>query len=118
IAPGNADPELQKVFSPVLPVDSSSPPVLITLNLGKLVPAGAASWSYLGGLTTPSTTCNAATRVEQLSSGIFPEIVRWYVLQNVVLLPVKSMDNFDTLVEEGNARPVHDLTVGPVFRDD
>jgi carbonic anhydrase len=75
IVPGNADREIQKVFAPVLPVDYSSLPVEVNLNLGELVPDGQASWRYLGGLSTPSTTCNAATLVFQLNNDVFPEIV-------------------------------------------
>jgi carbonic anhydrase len=119
IAPGNADPELQKIFaSPVLPVDNTSPPLtVVNVNLRKLLPDGQASWRYLGGLTTPSKTCNAATLVFQLSSDVFPEIVRWYVLQDVVHLPIEDMDKFHALFEDSNARPVHNLNGRPVFRD-
>jgi len=117
IVPGNADREIQKVFAPVLPVNYSSNPVEVTLKLGELLPDGAASWRYLGGLTTPETDCNAATRVEQLSSDIFPEIVRWYVLQNALHLPIDLMAKFHALFEEGNARPVQNLNGRPVFRD-
>jgi len=119
IAPGNADPELQKIFAfPVLPVDYTSPPLtVVNVNLRKLLPDGQASWRYLGGLTTPSKTCNAATLVYQLSSDVFPEIVRWYVLQNVVHLPIKDMDRFHALFEDSNARLVQNLNGRPVFRD-
>jgi carbonic anhydrase len=119
IAPGNADPELQKIFAPpVLPVDSSSLPVtVVNLNLRKLVPDGQASWRYLGGLSTPSKTCNSASLVFQLTNNIFPEIVRWYVLQDVVHLPIDDMDKFHALFEDGNARPVQPLNGRPVFRD-
>ena len=118
IAPGNADPEIQKIFAPVLPVDYyNSLPVPVTLNLGELIPGGAASWRYLGGLSTPSNTCNAASLVYQLSNDVFPEIVRWYVLQNVLHLPIDDMDKFHALFEEGNARPVQNLNGRPVFRD-
>ena len=117
IAPGNADREIQKVFAPVLPVDSSSPSAFVNLNLAELIPDGQASWRYLGSLSTPSTTCNAASLVDQLSSDIFPEIVRWYVLQNVLHLPIDDMDKFHALFEEGNARPVQNLNGRPVFRD-
>jgi carbonic anhydrase len=119
IAPGNADPELQKIFAPpVLPVDSSSLPVtVVNLNLRKLVPDGQASWRYLGGLSTPSKTCNSASLVFQLTYDIFPEIVRWYVLQDVVHLPITDMDKFHALFEDGNARPVQNLNGRPVFRD-
>jgi carbonic anhydrase len=117
IVPGNADREIQKIFAPPLPVDYSSLPVFVALNLGELLPDGAASWRYLGGLSTPELECNTATRVEQLSSDIFPEIVRWYVLQNVMHLPIDDMDKFHALFEEGNARPVQNLNGRPVFRD-
>jgi carbonic anhydrase len=119
IAPGNADPELQKIFAPpVLPVDNSSPPVMVVnINLRKLLPEGQASWRYLGGLTAPSKTCNAATLVYQLSSDVFPEIVRWYVLQDVVHLPIEDMDKFHALFEDGNARSEQNLNGRPVFRD-
>ena len=61
IVPGNADREIQEVFAPpFLPVDSSSTPIPVNLNLSKLIPDGAASWRYLGGLSTPETTCNTA----------------------------------------------------------
>ena len=120
IAPGNADPELQKIFAPpVLPVDYyTSPPVTVpNLNLRKLLPDGQASWRYLGGLSTPSKTCNSASLVFQLTNDIFPEIVRWYVLQDAVHLPIDDMDKFHALFEEGNARPVQNLNGRPVFRD-
>jgi carbonic anhydrase len=117
IVPGNADREIQKVFAPVLPVNYSSNPVEVTLKLGELLPDGAASWRYLGGLTTPEIECTTATRVEQLRSNIFPEIVRWYVLQNELHLPIDLMDKFHALFEEGNARPVQNLNGRPVFRD-
>jgi carbonic anhydrase len=83
----------------------------------QLIPDGAASWRYLGGLSTPETTCNTATLVYQLSSDIFPEIVRWYVLQNVLHLPIDDMDKYHALFEEGDARPVQNLNGRPVFRD-
>ena len=118
IVPGNADREIQEVFAPpFLPVDSSSTPIPVNLNLSKLIPDGAASWRYLGGLSTPETTCNTATLVYQLSSDIFPEIVRWYVLQNVLHLPIDDMDKYHALFEEGDARPVQNLNGRPVFRD-
>jgi carbonic anhydrase len=116
--PGNADREIQEVFAPpFLPVDSSSTPIPVNLNLSNLIPDGAASWRYLGGLSTPETTCNTATLVYQLSSDIFPEIVRWYVLQNVLHLPIDDMDKYHALFEEGDARPVQNLNGRPVFRD-
>src|SRR5437773_1891036 len=119
IAPGNADPEIQKIFAPpVLPVDYyNSLPVPVTLDLGELIPGGAASWHYLGGLSTPSNTCNAASLVYQLSNDVFPEIVRWYVLQSELHLPIDLMDKFHALFEEGNARPLQNLNGRPVFRD-
>ena len=117
IVPGNADREIQKVFAPDLPINYSSNPVEVTLNLSELLPVGAASWRYLGGLTTPEIECNTATRVEQLRSDIFPEIVRWYVLQNELHLPIDLMEKFHALFEEGNARPVQNLNGRPVFRD-
>ncbi len=118
IVPGNADREIQEVFAPpFLPVYSSSTPIPVNLNLSKLIPDGAASWRYLGGLSTPETTCNTATLVYQLSSDIFPEIVRWYVLQNVLHLPIDDMDKYHALFEEGDARPVQNLNGRPVFRD-
>ena len=117
IVPGNADREIQKVFAPDLPVNYSSKPVEVTLRLGELLPAGSASWRYLGGLTTAEIECNTARRVEQLRSDIFPEIVRWYVLQNELHLPIDLMDKFHALFEEGNARPVQNLNGRPVFRD-
>lgn len=118
IVPGNADREIQEVFAPpFLPVDSSSTPIPVNLNLSKLIPDGAASWRYLGGLSTPETTCNTATLVSQLSSDIFPEIVRWYVLQNTLHLPIDDMDKYHALFEEGDARPVQSLNGRPVFRD-
>jgi carbonic anhydrase len=119
IAPGNADPELQKIFAPpVLPVDNTSPPVtVVNVDLRKLLPDGQASWRYLGGLTAPTTTCTATTLVYQLTSDVFPEIVRWYVLQNAVHLPIEDMDKFHALFEDGNARPVQNLNGRPVFRD-
>jgi carbonic anhydrase len=118
IVPGNADREIQKVFAPsVLPVDSSSPPVTVSLALSELLPAGEASWRYPGGLTTPSTTCNAATLESQLSSDVFPEIVRWYVLQNLLHLPMGAIDKFRALFEEGNSRPTQELNGRPIFRD-
>jgi carbonic anhydrase len=117
IVPGNADREIQKVFAPNLPVNYSSPSVEVTLNLGELLPAGSASWRYLGGLTTPETDCNTVTRVDQMRTDIFPEIVRWYVLQNELHLPIDLMDKFHALFEEGNARPVQNLNGRPVFRD-
>jgi carbonic anhydrase len=89
----------------------------VTLNLGELIPDGAASWRYLGGLTTPETDCNAVKRVDQLRTDIFPEIVRWDVLQNTLHLPIDDMDKFHALFEEGNARPVQNLNGRPVFRD-
>ena len=119
IAPGNADPELQKIFAPpFLPVDSSSLPVTVAnLNLRKLIPDGQASWRYLGGLSTPSKTCNPASLVFQLTNDVFPEIVRWYVLQEVVHLPIADMDKFHALFEDGNSRPIQNLNGRPVFRD-
>jgi carbonic anhydrase len=118
IVPGNADREIQEVFAPpFLPVDSSSTPIPVNLNLSKLIPDGAASWRYLGGLSTPETTCNTATLVYQLSSDIFPEIVRWYVLQNVLHLPIDDIDKYHALFEEGDARHVQNLNGRPVFRD-
>jgi carbonic anhydrase len=96
IVPGNADREIQKVFAPaVLPTDNTSPAVTVpNLDLGKLLPEGEASWRYLGSLTTPVTTCTAATIVSQLSTDVFPENVRWYVLQDVVHLPMDDMEKF------------------------
>jgi carbonic anhydrase len=118
IVPGNADREIQKVFAPsVLPVDSSSPPVTVSLDLSELLPAGEASWRYLGGLTTPSTTCNTATLEFQLRSDVFPEIVRWYVLQNLLHLPMGAIDKFRALFEEGDSRPTQELNRRPIFRD-
>jgi len=58
-----------------------------------------------------------ASLVFQLTNDIFPEIVRWYVLQDVVHLPITDMDKFHALFEEGNARPVQNLNGRPVFRD-
>ena len=60
---------------------------------------------------------HVASLVDQLSSDIFPQIVRWYVLQNVLHLPIDDMDKFHALFEEGNARPVQNLNGRPVFRD-
>jgi carbonic anhydrase len=111
IAPGESDHELHKVFAPAtLPVDSSSPSVTVPdLRLNRLLSTEGAAWRYLGGLTAPSTTCNSAPMTSQLSTDVFPEIVRWFVLQDSVTLPVDDIEKFHDLFEEGNARGVQPL---------
>jgi len=118
IVPGSSDHELQKVFaSEHLPTDSDGLSVSVDLDLAKLLP-DAHTWQYLGGLTAPSTTCNSATMVSQLATDNFPEIVRWFVLQEMVHLPMDDIDKFHELFEEGNSRPVQKLNGRPVFVDE
>jgi carbonic anhydrase len=106
-AAGNSDRELQRLFPPGLPRNSTDPYVNVpSVDLQRaLVPAGNPSWRYEGGLTAPANDCLGFKPVStQAVTGDFPEAVHWFIYDKTMHLPRSLIDRFSALFPEGNSR--------------
>jgi carbonic anhydrase len=110
-AAGNSDTELQRIFPPNLPKSTADLPVdVFSVDLRALVPAGAPTWRYDGGLTAPAKDCATFTPLStQAVTGDFPEAVHWYIYDKNLHLPRSSIDRFSALFPGGDSRALKAL---------
>jgi carbonic anhydrase len=116
-AGGNSDPELERLFPPGLPKNSTEPAVSVpNVDLRALLPSGSPMWQYAGGLTAPADDCpNFAPLSTQAVTGDFPEAVQWFIYDNSLRLPRDLIDRFSVLFPEGDARDLKALNQRMVF---
>ena len=116
-AGGNANPELQRLFPPGLPKNSTDPVVDVpNVDLRALVPSGSPTWQYAGGLTAPADDCpNFAPLSTQAVTGNFPEAVQWFIYDKSLQLPRSLIDRFSALFPEGDSRDLKALNQRTIF---
>ncbi len=120
IEEGPADPELGKFFDlygAALGAAPTAASQYVRSNLAALLPKGKYTWRYEGGLTAPtgSGLCGVTipesipgggTVAQQLISGVFPEVVHWYLYKNPLYMTAQQIKFFKTMFPEGNSRVV------------
>ena len=116
-AGGNSDTELQRLFPPGLPKNSTDPVVDVpNVDLRALVPSGSPTWQYAGGLTAPADDCpNFAPLSTQAVTGNFPEAVQWFIYDKSLQLPRSLIDRFSALFPEGDSRDLKALNHRTIF---
>jgi carbonic anhydrase len=116
-AGGNSDTELQRLFPPGLPKNSTEPAVNVAnVDLRALLPSGSPTWQYAGGLTAPADDCpNFAPLSTQAVTGDFPEAVQWFVYDKSLQLPRNLIDRFTALFPEGDSRELKALNERTIF---
>jgi carbonic anhydrase len=116
-AGGNSDTELQRLFPPGLPQNSTEPAVNVpNVDLRALIPSGNPTWQYAGGLTAPADDCpNFAPLSTQAVTGNFPEAVQWFIYSKSLQLPRSSINRFNALFPEGDSRELKALNERMIF---
>ena len=120
IEEGTPDPELGRFIDALgsqLPASSADKPQWVRANLQALLPGDKYKWRYEGGLTAPAgaSLCGGVipesipgggTVAQQLISGVFPEVVHWYLYDKPLHLSRQQIARFKLLFPEGNARAI------------
>ena len=119
IVEGVPDPEIGKFFDSLgsLPRKQSEQAKYVSANLGALLPAGKYTWRYDGALTAPAgaglcggiipeSIPGGGTVAQQLVSGVFPEVVHWFLYDKPLRLSRDQIQRFKELFPEGNARAI------------
>ncbi len=115
---GIPDAELGKFFDAFNAQATNNPEggaQFVRANLGTVLPAVSFTWRYEGGLTAPSGSglCGVTipesipgggTVAQQLISGVFPEVVHWYLYEKPLHLSSDQIRRFMALFPEGNSR--------------
>ena len=120
IAESAADPELGRFFDSLgsqWPANSAATPQSVRVNLRALLPTDKYKWRYEGGLTAPAgaglcggvipdSIPGGGTVAQQLISGVFPEVVHWYLYETPLHLSSGQIARFKQLFPEGNSRAI------------
>ena len=128
IVEGAPDAELGKFFDALgshLPGSSADKAQSVRANLSALLPAGNYKWRYEGGLTAPTgaglcgivipeSIPGGGTVAQQLISGVFPEVVHWFLYDRPLHLSRDQIQRLKELFPEGNSRAVKEND-SPVF---
>ena len=118
IEEGDPNPELGKFFDTFAAQTAANPSgtsQYIRTDLGGLLPADKYKWRYEGGLTAPAgsglcgvtipeTIPGGGTVAQQLISGVFPEVVHWFLYEKPLHLSKEQIRRFRELFPEGNSR--------------
>ena len=127
IVEGLPDPEIAKFFDTLgsLPKKQTDQAKYVRANLSALLPAGKYTWRYEGGLTAPAgaglcggilpeSIPGGGTVAQQLVSGVFPEVVHWFLYDKPLRLSADQIRRFKELFPEGNARAIKE-NENPVY---
>ena len=128
IEEGAPDAEIGKFFDTLganLPASSADKAQYVRANLSALLPPGNYKWRYDGGLTAPTgqglcgvtipeSIHGGGTVAQQLISGVFPEVVHWFLYEKTLKLSSAQIARVKALFPEGNSRPVKENT-NPVY---
>ena len=135
IVEGAPDAEIGKFFDSIgghLPSSSADKAQYVRANLSALLPAGNYKWRYEGGLTAPTgaglcgivipeSIPGGGTVAQQLISGVFPEVVHWFLYDKPLHLSRDQIQRLKELFPEGNSRavkendnPVYETPSAPV----
>ena len=122
------DPEITKFFNTLSaswPANNAAKAQYVRTNLAALLPAGKFKWRYDGGLTAPTgaglcgvvipeSIPGGGSVTQQLVSGVFPEVVHWFLYEQSLKLTSGQIAQFKALFPEGNARAVKE-NINPVY---
>ena len=128
IVEGAPDVELGRFFDALagrLPSSSADAAQSIRANLSALLPADKYKFRYEGGLTAPTgaglcgivipeSIPGGGTVAQQLISGVFPEVVHWFLYDKPLHLSRDQIAHFKELFPEGNARSIKE-NENPVY---
>jgi carbonic anhydrase len=135
IVEGVPDAELGKFFDALgshLPTSTADKARSVKVDLSGLLPADKYKFRYEGGLTAPAgeglcgfvipeSIPGGGTVAQQLISGVFPEVVHWFLYDKPLHLSSEQIARFKELFPEGNSRaikenesPVYETPSAPV----
>jgi carbonic anhydrase len=111
IKKGQPNPELDKIFGPIvtLPTSYKSAPTTVQdFTISNVLSGFTDSYRYAGSLTAPFyiATCDnpPGNPVQQLESGWLPENVSWVLLQRTIQMSEQQIARFQALFHNGDAR--------------